>query len=75
MSARQFSKDTGLDLIDDDYAKIMKPYLGRELPRLDDIRDEPKSEKPRRSRARDAEDRATEFEADCRRFEIRAAKT
>jgi hypothetical protein len=68
---REFARDTGLDIDDTEYARLMRPYLGRELPRLGASRDEDETEKPRSRRARDTEDRAAQFEADCRALRLR----
>jgi hypothetical protein len=66
----QFARDTGIEPDSDEYARLARRYLGKELPRLGEVRDEPESEKPRSRHARDAEDRAAQFEADCRRLRL-----
>ena len=70
----QFARDTGIEPDSDEYARLARRYLGRELPRLGASRDEDEPEKPRKSRVQDSEDRAAQFEADCRRLRLELQK-
>jgi len=67
----RFARDTGIEPNSDEYARLARRYLGRELPRLGASRDEDEPEKPRKSRVQDSEDRAAQFEADCRALRLR----
>jgi hypothetical protein len=66
----QFAKDTGIELDSDEYARLARRYLGKELPRLGETRGE-QDAKPRGRRARDAADVAAQFEADCRALRLK----
>jgi hypothetical protein len=70
----RFTADTGIEASSDEYARLARRYLGKELPRLGASRDEDESEKPRSRRARDAEDAAAQFEADCRKLRLELQK-
>ena len=50
---------------------MARQYLGKELPRLGASCDDDEPEKPRSRRARDTEDTAAQFEADCRALGLR----
>jgi hypothetical protein len=71
---RNFARDMGVDPDTDEFARIARRYLGKELPRLGEIRVEEGTEKPRGRRARDAEDAAAQFEADCRKLRLELQK-
>jgi|SRR5580704_5898458 hypothetical protein len=66
----RFAADTGIEPDSDAYARLARRYLGKELPRLGETRDEHETEKPRGRRAHDAADVAAQFEADCRRLRL-----
>jgi hypothetical protein len=68
---RTFARDTGIEPDSEEYARMARRYLGKELPRLGEIRAEEETEKPRSRHARDAEDRAAQFEADCRALRLK----
>jgi hypothetical protein len=71
---RTFARDTGIEPDSDEYARLARQYLGKELPRLGEIRAEPESDKPCGRHAHDAEDRAAQFEADCRKLRLELQK-
>jgi hypothetical protein len=71
---RTFARDTGIEPDSDEYARLARRYLGKELPRLGETRDEHETEKARSRRARDAEDVAAQFEADCRKLRLELQK-
>jgi hypothetical protein len=70
----RFAADTGIEPDSDEYARLARRYLGKELPRLGETRAEPESDKPRGRRVHDAEDHAAQFEADCRRLRLELQK-
>jgi hypothetical protein len=67
----QFARDTGIEPDSDEYARLARRYLGRELPRLGEVRAEHETEKPRSRRARDTQDLAAQFEANCRELRLK----
>lgn len=67
---KEFARDTGLHIEDGDYARLMRPYLGKDLPRLGSSREEAQ-ESPRSRRVRDSADAAAQFEADCRALRLK----
>jgi hypothetical protein len=66
---QQFARDEGLEVDDEAFARLARNYLGKELPRLGQVREE---DSPKRSRrARDSQDIAAEFEANCRELRLK----
>jgi hypothetical protein len=68
---QQFGRDAGVEVDDEEFAKLASRYLGRELPRLGEVRDQSESDKPRTRRARDTRDLAEEFERNCRELRLK----
>jgi hypothetical protein len=64
-----FARDAGVEVDDEEFARLAARYLGREMPRLGASRDE--EEKPRSRRARDTQDLAEEFERNCRELRLK----
>jgi hypothetical protein len=74
---QEFARDAGIEVDDEEFARLAGRYLGKPLPRLGETRDE-QDAKPRRSRAHDAaEDAAANFERNCRtlRLKLQAENT
>ena len=69
---RQFTKDTGIEPDSDEYARLARRYLGRPLPRLGEVRDEPETDRRRTKHVRDsAQDAAANFERNCRELRLK----
>jgi hypothetical protein len=68
---REFAQDTGLEIDEGKYARLMRPYLCRELPRLGEVRDEDAAPTCGKREARDADDVAAQFAADCRALRLK----
>jgi len=66
----QFAKDTGIEPDSEEYGRMMRRHLGKELPRLGEVRDE-QDAKPRSRHARDSQDIAAEFERNCRELRLK----
>jgi len=67
---QQFARDTGIDPNSEDYARMARRYLGRDLPPLGAAQ-QSVSEEHGNKRARDAEDVAAQFEQDCRALRLK----
>jgi hypothetical protein len=65
-----FVRDAGLEVDDDEFARLVRQYLGRELPRLGETRDEEHKHRGSR-RVVDADDAADNFAAECRELRLK----
>jgi hypothetical protein len=68
---QQFARDEGLEVDDEAFARLASQYLGKPLPLLGASRAEPERDKRRTRHARDSQDIAAEFEANCRELRLR----
>jgi hypothetical protein len=66
----QFARDAGVEVDDEEFARLASRYLGKPLPLLGASRDEDDSPKHARH-ARDTRDLAEEFERNCRELRLK----
>jgi hypothetical protein len=66
---QEFARDAGLEVDEEEFARLASRYLGKPLPPLGASREE--GDSPKRRRARDTRNLAEEFERNCRELRLR----
>jgi hypothetical protein len=69
----QFAKDRGIEVDDDEFARLASRYLGKPLPLLGEVRDEsePAPDKRRKAASDSRDNVAAEFERNCRELRLK----